>query len=190
MVKEGCRKLCERNFCLSFERCLLKLIVRFLYIKGVVVGMSLKILIQLCYFLRYITNQHLYVKSWKFNLISLMYVFEKVCSRHPNYTEKINFHLFHLPYDLIFFHLSGSTSTITHTKYYTSQNVFLMMSTVAFFTPCAFCHCCFFSVYNSAYTERAALETTLWYRISQWFDCKSSVVTRKIYIRKEQSERK
>lgn len=97
----------------------------------------------------------------KFNLISLMYVFEKVCSRHPNYTKKINFHLFHLPYDLIFFHLSGSTSTITHTKYYTSQNVFLMMSTVAFFTPCAFCHCCFFSVYNSAYTERAALETTL-----------------------------
>lgn len=103
MVKEDCRKLCERNFCLSFERCLLKLIVRFLYIKGVVVVMSLKILIQLCYFLRYITIQHLYVKSWKFNLISLMYVFEKVCSRHPNYTKKINFHLFHLPYDLIFF---------------------------------------------------------------------------------------
>lgn len=120
MVKEGCRKLCERNFCLSFERCLLKLIVRFLYIKGVVVGMSLKILIQLCYFLRYITIQHLYVKSWKFNLISLMYVFEKVCSRHPNYTEKKSIFIFSICLmTWFFFHLSGSTSTITHTKYYT-----------------------------------------------------------------------
>lgn len=120
MVKEDCRKLCERNFCLSFERCLLKLIVRFLYIKGVVVGMSLKILIQLCYFLRYITIQHLYVKSWKFNLISLSMCSKKSARDTPITRKKNQFSSF--PFALwpdFFFIFSGSTSTITHTKYYT-----------------------------------------------------------------------
>lgn len=107
MVKEGCRKLCERNFCLSFERCLLKLIVRFLYIKGVVVGMSLKILIQLCYFLRYITIQHLYVKSWKFNLISLS-MCSKKSARDTPITRKKSIFIFSICLMTWFFFISAA----------------------------------------------------------------------------------
>lgn len=106
-----------------------------------------------------------------------------MCVWHPNYT-KINFHLFHLTCDLIFhIFLRGSTSTITHSKDFSPKRL-LMMSTVAFLllVPSAAA-----AVYNSTYTESAALEITLWYRISQWFDCKSSVVTRKIY--KERAKR-
>lgn len=106
MVKEDCRKLCERNFCLSFERCLLKLIVRFLYIKGVVVGMSLKILIQLCYFLRYITIQHLHVKSWKFNLISLSMCSKKSARDTPITRKKKSIFIFSICLMTWFFFIS------------------------------------------------------------------------------------
>lgn len=91
------------------------------------------------------------------------------------------------PFDLwpdffIFFSTAALPQSLTPKTF--PQNVFLMMSTVAFLllVPSAAA-----AVYNSTYTERAALEITLWYRISQWFDCKSSVVTRKIY--KERAKR-
>ena len=119
----------------------------------------------------------------KFNLISLSICSKKSAQDTP-ITRKINFHLFHLPCDLIFFFSAAALlqSLTPNTTLHKTSFWWCRLLLFSLLVPSATS-----SVYNRAYTERAALEATLWYRISQWFDCKSSVVTRKIY--KERAKR-